>query len=67
MLSTCKGDDLRSILNLELDNSKADVECVLVSISTRRQWTKNLSHTWYKTLAVFQLVRICLDALDCDP
>jgi hypothetical protein len=32
-----KGDALRGVLNLKLDDSKADVEGVLVSVSTRGQ------------------------------
>jgi hypothetical protein len=32
---SCKGDVLRGVLNLKLDDSKADVEGVLVSVSTR--------------------------------
>ena len=31
----CKGDDLRGVLNLKLDYSKADVEGGLISVSTR--------------------------------
>lgn len=33
----CKGYALRGVLNLKLDDSKADVEGVLVSVSTRGQ------------------------------
>jgi hypothetical protein len=31
----CKGEALRGVLNLKLDDSKTDVEGVLVSVSTR--------------------------------
>jgi hypothetical protein len=33
----CKGDVLRGVLNLKLDDSKADVEGVLVCVNTRSQ------------------------------
>jgi hypothetical protein len=64
-----RGDDLRCVLDLKLDNSKANVEGVLGFVGIRPKSNRNisLSRTLYKTLAVFIWFKICHDALDCDP
>lgn len=57
----------RSALDLKLDNPKADVECVLDLNEDDVARQKCVSHTLYRALAVFHTVRICFDALACDP
>jgi hypothetical protein len=47
-----KGDVLRGILNLKLDDSKADVEGVLVSVSTRSQGYHSFSYFVQNTRSV---------------
>jgi hypothetical protein len=42
-----KGDALRGVLNLKFDDSKADVEGVLVSVSTRGQGIEYHSFSYF--------------------
>jgi hypothetical protein len=59
---------LRGVLELELGDRKADVEGVLVTVRTMGPTQEiSRSRTLYNTLAVFHMLRICFDALACDP